>query len=76
MFLVFYKKNVKEGGTLLKIVQSDIGKRIEVRYTPSDKRVKGTIENVTNRAISIRTDRKSMVYIPFTILERYDVRIH
>lgn len=58
------------------IIQSDIGKRIEVKYTPSNRRVKGTIANVTNRAVVIRTDRKSMVYIPFTMLEKYDYKIH
>lgn len=61
---------------MLQIAQSDIGKRIVIRYTPSDRRVKGVIANVTNRAIAIHTDRKSVVYIPFTLLKKYDYRIY
>ena len=70
------KKLVEEGEILVQIHQSDIGKRIVIRYKPSNRRLKGIISNVTNRAVEILTDRKARFYISFSVLEKYDFKIH
>lgn len=61
---------------MIQISQSDVGKRIEVRYTPNDRRIKGVICAITDRAVAILTDRSAKLYIPFSLLKKYQVRIH
>lgn len=60
------------------IQESDVGKRIEIKYKSSLKRVTGKIITVTARMVGVLTDTDAMHYFSIAKLEKDQciVRIH
>ncbi|MBQ3409508.1 MAG: hypothetical protein IJH12_09945 [Clostridia bacterium] len=61
---------------MVHICQSDVGKRIDIKYTPTSRRITGKIITVTDRMVAVLTERNSKLYIPFSQLEKYSYKIH
>ena len=55
--------------------QADVGKRIEIKYTPTAKKTAGKIISVNERMVALITDSGTKVYVSFKRLKKYVFRI-